>query len=435
MRLSAALKNRITRSLFGPKRRDALRAKAERQRSSNALPHVVEYFHEAGDPYSHLMVQLLPAFVERYAVELRVHITPEPPDWAAPDRARLQQYARRDAAQLARKSGLSFSDPEGQPTPEALAQANATLLSAVQAGTFLDQAFDIGETLWRSEPLEATSLDPKGVSDALAVAFDRRDKLGHYLGGTLYYAGEWYWGPDRLHFLEARLQSLGVGETARAIWPPPSILSDPPSGAKDQRPELHWYLSFRSPYTGIVRDRIKALAEAYDADLKLRYVLPMVMRGMQVPRKKGFYIMSDTVREAERLDVSFGNSVDPVGKPVERGYAILHQAIQRDRGYEFAQSFLSGVWADGLDAGSDNGLKVITERAGLSWSEMKPFLDRGLWREQAEANQQEMFSFGLWGVPSFRVGQVATWGQDRLWVIEDALKAARDTGSENAGHK
>jgi 2-hydroxychromene-2-carboxylate isomerase len=35
-----------------------------------------------------------------------------------------------------------------------------------------------------------------------------------------------------------------------------------------------------------------------------------------------------------------------------------------------------------------------------------------------------MLSYEIWGVPSFRVGDVAVWGQDRLWVIEDALRAA-----------
>jgi len=33
-----------------------------------------------------------------------------------------------------------------------------------------------------------------------------------------------------------------------------------------------------------------------------------------------------------------------------------------------------------------------------------------------------MTGLGLWGVPSFRVGDVAVWGQDRLWVIEAELK-------------
>ena len=167
----------------------------------------------------------------------------------------------------------------------------------------------------------------------------------------------------------------------------------------------------------------KALAEAYGATLKLRYVLPMVMRGMKVPRKKGFYIMSDVMREAERRGIPFGNAVDPVGEPVERGCAILEEAIQRGKGFEFAQSFLTGVWSEGLNAGTDRGLKKITERVGLSWAEMKPLIGTDGWRPVAEVNREEMFKYEIWGVPSFRVGEVAVWGQDRLWVIEDALKS------------
>jgi 2-hydroxychromene-2-carboxylate isomerase len=35
-----------------------------------------------------------------------------------------------------------------------------------------------------------------------------------------------------------------------------------------------------------------------------------------------------------------------------------------------------------------------------------------------------MFANGLWGVPSFRVDDgPAHWGQDRLWAIEQDLKA------------
>ena len=45
-------------------------------------------------------------------------------------------------------------------------------------------------------------------------------------------------------------------------------------------------------------------------------------------------------------------------------------------------------------------------------------------RAEAEANRAEMVGLGLWGVPCFRVGDTAVWGQDRLWVIEEALRAA-----------
>ncbi|MCH2458325.1 MAG: DsbA family protein, partial [Henriciella sp.] len=187
------------------------------------------------------------------------------------------------------------------------------------------------------------------------------------------------------------------------------------------------YLSFRSPYTAISARRVKALAAAYGANLKLRFVLPMVMRGMQVPRAKGRYIIQDAAREARRLSVPFGRICDPVGEPVERGYSILPWAIDQGRGFAFTESFLSGVWAEGIDAGTDKGLRIITERAGLDWGEARPLIGNDHWKAEAEDNRREMMSRGLWGVPSYRFGEVSAWGQDRLWVIEDAMKASLST--------
>lgn len=425
MSLKANIQNKVVRHLFGVKRRDAKRRSAEKKRQTRNAPHMVEYYHEAGDPYSHLMVQILPDFCRRYDVELKVYVVAPPPDWAAPDRSRLESYGRRDAERLAARAGLDFTDAGKQPSDARIAAANATLMSAVADGEFVQRAAGIGRQLWRASRSDNAPVARPNVTQDLAEAATRREAQGHYLGATLYYGGEWYWGVDRLHYLESRLRDLGAVISANQdpIFAPPSVSASLPGLSSNKPIELHWYLSFRSPYTGIVADRVKALADAYGAELKLRYVLPMVMRGMQVPRMKGFYIMSDTVREAERLGIPFGNMCDPVGAPVERGYAILHKAIELGKGYEFAQSFLSGVWAEGINAGSDRGLKQITERAGLSWAEMKPLLGGDHWRADAEANQSEMFSYGIWGVPSFRVGDVAAWGQDRLWVIEDALNA------------
>ncbi|MEL7041318.1 MAG: DsbA family protein [Pseudomonadota bacterium] len=425
MRVRAALQNKIAKSLFSIDRRNAKRRKAERVRRRQNLPHTVHYFHQAGDPYSHLMAQVLPQFQARYEIDLDVHITAPPPDWAAPDRARLDAYSRIDAARLARQAGWRFVDPGHQPDATRLAEANAALIAATESGDFLAQAQTIGDALWSGDMLPERTLSLQEIEQVLAKAAAARSRLGHYLGATLYYAGEWYWGPDRLHYLEERLRALGAtkpGAPVEVVYPPPVVPSTPAPVTASVGLELHWYLSFRSPYTGIVAERVKALADAYHADLKLRFVLPMVMRGMQVPRMKGFYIMSDVVREAERLGVPFGNAVDPIGAPVERGYAILSEAIKRGRGYAFAQSFLSGVWRQGLDAGSDKGLKTITERAGLDWPEMRALIGGDHWRAEAEANRQEMFEFGVWGVPSFRIGDVTAWGQDRLWVIEAALK-------------
>jgi 2-hydroxychromene-2-carboxylate isomerase len=144
------------------------------------------------------------------------------------------------------------------------------------------------------------------------------------------------------------------------------------------------------------------------------------------------YFALDTAREARRLGVPFGRIADPVGRPVERGYSLLPWARDQGRGYEYCLSFLRGVWAHGVDAGSNAGLRRIVEAAGLSWSEARPHIGNDDWRAEAEANRREMFELGLWGVPCFRVGDVATWGQDRLWVIESELQRLAATSGIRA---
>ena len=424
MSLKSFLASRISQRLTSHDRLERRRRLAEARRKRREGAHLIEYFHDASDPYSHLTAQVLPHLLQKYKVELVPRLVPPPPDWAAPDRQKLVAYSRKDAEILARKAGLDFTDPGAQPDPARLAAAEAALAGAIADGTFIEAAAAIGHWLWTG-----TGSLPEGSADAAALKAEgeaRREALGHYLAATFHYEGEWYWGVDRLHHLERRLQSLGAvhaGKAPELIFAPPALLGDRAEAPPPGPPALHYYLSFRSPYTYIAAERVKALAEAHGAELKLRFVLPMVMRGMQVPRTKGLYILKDTAREAHRLGIPFGKVADPVGAPVERGYAILPWAIQQGRGFDFALSFMRGVWAEGIDAGSDKGLRQITERAGLDWAEARDLIGKDHWKAEAESNRTEMMSLGLWGVPSFRVGQIATWGQDRLWLIEQALRA------------
>ena len=181
------------------------------------------------------------------------------------------------------------------------------------------------------------------------------------------------------------------------------------------------FFSFRSPYSAIVAERVFRLAELTGAQVNLRYVLPMVMRGLPVPAAKRQYISHDTAREAFVRHIPFGCLNDPVGLPTERGLALIDYAVRIGQGQAYVLSYMRGVWSEGIDAGSDRGLRRIAERAGLNWTEAKLALARNKWRLQAERNRDELFRLGLWGVPSFRVGSISTWGQDRLWLISDEI--------------
>jgi 2-hydroxychromene-2-carboxylate isomerase len=171
---------------------------------------------------------------------------------------------------------------------------------------------------------------------------------------------------------------------------------------------------------------MRQLAEHYGADLCLRPVLPMAMRGLPVPLAKRLYIVRDCKREADRLGLPFGKIADPLGAPTERGLAVLFKTMQQGLDAPaFLESFMPGVFAEGIDAGSERGLLQLAQRAGITPEWVQAGLADDSWRVAAEANRSEMFALGLWGVPSFRVDQQPIqWGQDRLWLIERDLIAA-----------
>jgi 2-hydroxychromene-2-carboxylate isomerase len=177
-------------------------------------------------------------------------------------------------------------------------------------------------------------------------------------------------------------------------------------------------------------ERVFALPDRLPVDIALRPVLPMVMRGLPVPAAKRLYIVLDTRREARRAGVPFGRVCDPVGRPVERAFQLYPWARERGRAAEFLHAFARAAFAEGVDTGSDAGLRAVVERAGLSWDEARAeqAVDRG-WREELEANRETLFALGLWGVPSFRLlgrpgeSDFWTWGQDRIWRIEAEVHA------------
>ncbi|MCH8488831.1 MAG: DsbA family protein [Oceanicaulis sp.] len=391
------------------------------RRLSGARP-VVRYFHQADDPHSWLAARALGHLADQYGVDVRAHLVPPPDAAAAPDRERLSSWSLGDAQVLA--AGLGLRTPPSQtPPPDLVRAAEAALAGIDNPHEFAAVSAAI-EAAWSHG---AAMPGPSGNAQAaLASGAALRARLGHYLGAAFHFEGEWYWGLDRLGYLETRLAAV-TGCKAAPFSPRLEVSGSLALDGADagRRPRIDAFISLRSPYTWIAMDRLITLAEAYNADLRLRPVLPMVMRGLPVPRAKRLYIVRDTKREAERLGLPFGRIADPVGRPAERGLAVLFHAMTLGRGPDFARAFLKGVFADGIDAGMARGLDYLGAQAGLAPADIRAGLADDSWRAQAEANREAMLALGVWGVPAFQVDdRPAHWGQDRLWAVERDLQAA-----------
>ena len=392
---------------------------------------MIDYFHQADDPYSHLAVQLIGPLTARYGVEVRISLVPPPDDAAAPERDRLVSYARRDATRVAAEYGLVFPDAAQAPPAEAVALATRILAAAQGSPAFAERAVEVGRALWSGDRASLAALasgasTAEEAAAAVAAGGAERARLGHYLSAMLHYDGAWYWGVDRLNHLEERLAGEGRDATPNAA--PLAPYRDMRLGAvpaAGKRATIEMWFSFRSPYSWIAMPRVRRLAAHYGAELQLRYILPMVMRGLPVPPIKTRYIVLDVVREARRVGLPFGPVVDPVGAGAERALAVLHHAAPKGRGHDFAEAALRASWAEGTSLVEDDKLCEVARRAGLTDADVAAALVDESWRAAAETNRAALFDAGLWGAPTYRVnGGPAHWGQDRLWALEADLVTA-----------
>jgi hypothetical protein len=98
----------IAQTITKPTLHALARGTAARRRWLRGLRPTVLYFHQVDDPYSRLAVQMLPALLARYDVDVRPYLVPPPSPAAAPEAARLASYARKDASLVASMHGLAF---------------------------------------------------------------------------------------------------------------------------------------------------------------------------------------------------------------------------------------------------------------------------------------------------------------------------------------
>ena len=428
------LTSMVMSRVVSTKRLEKKRIKAEKHRQANNQPHVVEYFHQVDDGYSHLAAQALGALTERYNIDLQCHLVSGPIGENAPEPDLLIDLSRYDASKIAPHYGLVF--PQNRDAPSAkLLEMTKSILAGFSSQDFVTHTATVGNALWSGSEtvLQALAEQFGSTTDSEVKAKHdlgnaRRGSLKHYSGAMFYYEGEWYWGVDRLYHLEQRLHALGADRNPDT----PKIMPKQEVSVGKLRDNgsltLELFGSVRSPYTAIVFERVLALAETTGVTLNVRPILPMVMRGVSATREKGIYIFTDAAREARASNVPYGDFYDPIGEPARRCYSLYPWACSQGKGNALLSSFLSAAFAQGINTNNDRGLRQVVENAGLDWASAKQIVGQDGWQEILEDNRLAMYDSGLWGAPSFKLLDadknvvLALWGQDRLWLFEREIQ-------------
>lgn len=428
----------MARTISSPATRRCRQAIHRLRATRKGEGNVVDVFINPRDPFSFVLLQALPELAYRYDVQLRYFTVWHQPREMFPEPAMWTDWAITDAARLARLYGLTPPESPDLPTENALSHCRDQLLALESSDSYLARATEAMRAVWQGEITpddDITATSNTELTERLRANEQRLVDLGHYQGSMLHFRGEWFWGVDRLDHLERLLIREG-----RAHQPDQTPAWDrtwatlgqdaQPLESPDQALEV--FFSIRSPYSYLGLERAVLLARAWNIPLRLRPVLPMLMRGQSVPDAKKWYIFQDTKREATKLGIPYGFVADPLGPGVERCYALFEYARSCGREIDYMRAYARAVNAEGIRSETDSGLRTIVERAGLDWSKARALLEDQGWREWAEENRKAMYDLGLWGVPSFRYGDTGCWGQDRLWLIEDEIKKRVETGSTQA---
>lgn len=430
MIIAKRLKGKAIAAWLGPSGDAARRAVTRAKERFTSAPRRLDLYFDITDPWSYVAAQVVSRLLAAYPVELGFHtITPPASDVDAAPILR-GKYALRDTQYLADYWNIEF--PGKKETDSGMVRDIGTVMIRDRpAREQLTAAIELAGALWAIDKKKLVTLVGKWGSEAhgsvlpiLNTAYTELRKAGHYQGGMIHYAGEWYWGLDRLAYLEAELAKDFGTASATVVTPRPEAERGPRK-LSDKPLTCEMWFSYRSPYSYLALEQIEQILAPYQIPLVLKQVAPMVVRGIPLPTVKRLYIVRDAKREADRLGIPFGELCDPLGTGVDNCLTIGHWANQRSPadGLAFARSVTRGIWAEARDVSEYVDLRHLVERAGLPWEEARAALaDPTASRLAAHENATELDGAGLWGVPSFRIGELVIWGQDRLPLLADRLR-------------
>jgi len=428
---------------------DAIRRAVTQVKSAvKSTPRRLDVYFDISDPWSYITAQAVARLVEAYPVELAFTTVTPPATDVNPQPILRTMYSLKDAAELADYYDVEFPG-KGEADAGMVRDIGAVLVRQRPAREQLACALQLAQTLWSKDKKKLVSLMGTWGSEAhgsvlpiLNTAYGELRKAGHYQGAMIHFDGTWYWGIDRLPYLESALAAAfggksdergarstpeggaEVNDRANVVTPRPEV-DRGPKKLSDKPLSCEMWFSFRSPYSYLALEQIEGILAPHGVPLVLRQIYPMVARGAQLPNVKRMYIAHDAKREADRSNIPFGEICDPLGEGVENCLAIQHWANGRGAGMRFAQSAMRGIWSEARDVAEYVDLKVIVERADLPWEEAKAAISDAAALKVAHDNAADLNGIGLWGVPSFRIGDFVTWGQDRLPLLADRLRRHR----------
>jgi 2-hydroxychromene-2-carboxylate isomerase len=404
--------------------------------SGRTLPaRSLDFWFDYTCPYAYLGSTQAPALAARMGVSLtycplllggvfRANDTPQKlfatlaPGKAAHNMADMQRWAAR--------FGVVLKMPANHPirSVEALRATLATgidprVVDAFYRAYWVEGA-DIGDRAVIAAVVSRAGHDAARVLAAIdtpAVKDDLRARTERAIALGIFGVPSWvvdgahlYWGQDRLHFVEGLARepsATAATETSAAL-------------------EVYW--DFSSPFAYLGATQVAALAARTGARVAWR---PLLLGGLfrslgtpdvpiaTFPEAKRRYYGHDLDRWAAYWGVPFRF---PSRFPISTVRALrMYLALPEAHRDTFRDRVFRAYWADDRDITDDDVLASCVGDAAVAQAALAAAGGDDVKAALREATDHAAAQ-GVFGVPTFAVGADLFWGQDRLALVEEALR-------------
>jgi len=140
---------------------------------------------------------------------------------------------------------------------------------------------------------------------------------------------------------------------------------------------------------------------------------------------KGKYIFTDFERFAKRYGVPFNrNPHFPIITLLFMRGAIALQMKGDPRFMDYCRTIFNAIWVESLNMNDPATAAQALQKAGFDAQALVALAGEQTTKDALKAATQTAVERGVFGAPTFFVGEQMFWGQDRMDFVKDALQRA-----------
>jgi 2-hydroxychromene-2-carboxylate isomerase len=196
---------------------------------------------------------------------------------------------------------------------------------------------------------------------------------------------------------------------------------------------VDYYVSLNSPWTHLGAARIEAMTKRHGASLRIHPVdfgtifaasggLPLPKRS---PQRQAYRLMElRRWREALGIPINAHARHFPAREqPAASCVIAARETIGDAPAIALAHRILKALWEEEQDTGDTATLGGLIAEVGLDADALLTLAAEPRWAERRAADSEAALARGVFGAPSYVVGDEIFWGQDRLDFVARRLAA------------